>query len=1010
MTGLRFIVCASALTTVLLFNSKANASVWSVPWRAGAEARDVITLGTPSVTLDIAQTRDGYVWLAAMNGLFRYDGDRLAKQALEGDVPAVRKLMPTRRGQLWVAGGGGYLDVDVGTGDPFLVGLREGHGGLFVLEQGQTKRILPADDAPAHWVWSMGELADGRVVAGTENGLWLIDPRDGQSTPVAAPVPAHARHVAALLVQSTAVGEIVWFANAAGVWRWTVAGRQPPELVFAMVGVRDVVFARGGFWIVQDAHLHRVKEGVIVQTIAAAAGEQFRSFLDSEGEPPWVGTTFGLQRLRDGKLNAADETLPKQTVRALMRDREGNVWAACKGSGAALLRVPAVHNLGQREGLPADVVLSLLPQTGAWDAMWAATREGLVHISRGEITARPMPQEAPDWRLRNLAQQSDGTLWAGFDRLGRYKDGRTSVISPDALGGRVRALAVDPKRETLWLGFLEGGAKAFRHGDLLQPEPVPQGLCPGPVNGIVPAQGGEVWFLSPRGVALLPSDATNARCYPIEGLGSTSVTGLVQDGDGTAWITATGSHGLLRLSHDVVTAVPRAAEFPPSSLYAAARDSRGSLWFSSYQGVFNVQAEALDRWTRGEGPVPLVFHVDNEAGMRSADCQTSFGPTLVPWGDGGVMVATALGVAAIKPAHALPRPHIEPVVDVVFVDGVPINAAHVIPPGAQRIEIRYSAPTFVAGAKPRFEQRLDGVDATWRAVGELRSALFAKLPARDYALRIRIVGEPQRSAVVAFKVLAPWYRRPLFLVMVVVAVLALFVLFYRWRINQLAAGFNAITKERTRIARDWHDGLSQVFLGIGYQLEAMRMRLAKGTVTAADPSLLTIIDEAAAMIKGAQQDVKKTLWDLRDGDGDKNRFLALFDELAHTSRKRFNVNVQIKVSGTLPRAGQITEEWPRIAQEAVTNAVRHGKAKNIFVVLAFDGPLATLTIDDDGIGVQPTSGNRGSFGLVGMRERAARCGGTLVVEPAPGGVGTRLQVVVDSNVHGKQRHSGVDRG
>ena len=77
----------------------------------------------------------------------------------------------------------------------------------------------------------------------------------------------------------------------------------------------------------------------------------------------------------------------------------------------------------------------------------------------------------------------------------------------------------------------------------------------------------------------------------------------------------------------------------------------------------------------------------------------------------------------------------------------------------------------------------------------------------------------------------------------------------------------------------------------------------------------------------------------------------------------------------------------RIAQESLTNAVKHGRAKHIFIEVGFAGSALTLRITDDGAGFTaaavPGAGT-GHFGLHGMRERAQRLGGTLVLESAPG--------------------------
>jgi signal transduction histidine kinase len=91
----------------------------------------------------------------------------------------------------------------------------------------------------------------------------------------------------------------------------------------------------------------------------------------------------------------------------------------------------------------------------------------------------------------------------------------------------------------------------------------------------------------------------------------------------------------------------------------------------------------------------------------------------------------------------------------------------------------------------------------------------------------------------------------------------------------------------------------------------------------------------------------------------------------------------------------------RIAQEAVTNAVRHAAPEHITIDLRFEARLLRMTIEDDGCGFsgQPhpqSSGPAGHFGLTGMRERAAEIGGVLTVESAPGeGTVVRLEAPID---------------
>ncbi len=107
------------------------------------------------------------------------------------------------------------------------------------------------------------------------------------------------------------------------------------------------------------------------------------------------------------------------------------------------------------------------------------------------------------------------------------------------------------------------------------------------------------------------------------------------------------------------------------------------------------------------------------------------------------------------------------------------------------------------------------------------------------------------------------------------------------------------------------------------------------------------------------------------------------------------IRVNSKVSGTYrPLAPKTEAELLRIAQEAVTNAVRHAKASHIAIELRFSARALEMMVQDDGCGFdgQPhaqSSGPEGHFGLTGMRERVAEIGGTLEIDSAPGR-GTRV--------------------
>jgi signal transduction histidine kinase len=142
------------------------------------------------------------------------------------------------------------------------------------------------------------------------------------------------------------------------------------------------------------------------------------------------------------------------------------------------------------------------------------------------------------------------------------------------------------------------------------------------------------------------------------------------------------------------------------------------------------------------------------------------------------------------------------------------------------------------------------------------------------------------------------------------------------------------------------------------------------------------------------EETRRAVWDLRDrgvGGGD------LGPALARSVRRlcqAASVPAQVHTVGKarhLPHA--VEDDLFRIGREAVTNALKHARPTRLEVRLAYEAERVTLTVTDDGAGFAPEAVPAEHFGLLGMRERAARIGATLEVRSAPG-EGTTVQVVL----------------
>ncbi len=192
-------------------------------------------------------------------------------------------------------------------------------------------------------------------------------------------------------------------------------------------------------------------------------------------------------------------------------------------------------------------------------------------------------------------------------------------------------------------------------------------------------------------------------------------------------------------------------------------------------------------------------------------------------------------------------------------------------------------------------------------------------------------------------------------------------------------------EERRRLRRDLHDSLGAQLAGLHVQVGTLR-RLIPRDPAAADELVVELREELRAAIA----DIRRLVYDLRPPALDDLGLVATLHQLAERyGSEGGQLRVVVKAPEDLPHLPAAIEVAVyRIAQEALTNVVRHARAKECVVRLAVADD-ASLEVTDDGIGLPDE--HAAGVGLSSMRERAAELGGTCVVEKASED-GTRVLV------------------
>lgn len=198
---------------------------------------------------------------------------------------------------------------------------------------------------------------------------------------------------------------------------------------------------------------------------------------------------------------------------------------------------------------------------------------------------------------------------------------------------------------------------------------------------------------------------------------------------------------------------------------------------------------------------------------------------------------------------------------------------------------------------------------------------------------------------------------------------------------------NAIVAERTRFARDIHDTLAQGFTGIMMQLNAAEQRL-QGDSTEARAH----IEKARELANASLAEARRSVSALRAGALTNGSLLDAIEQIGRMLTSDSGVQLGTKLEGqpyALPE--QCEANLLRIAQEALTNAVRHSGTERIGIRLAYLTGSVVLEVGDSGrgmSGVEPSG-----FGVDGMRERARQIGGDIQIL-SDAGRGTRIVVTV----------------
>lgn len=959
--------------------------------------------GLPQSTVaSIVQTGDGYLWLATLDGLVRYDGVRFRvfDKSNSANLPSNRifNLQVDNEDSIWIMHDTGFLSryrkglfrafsENDGLPDGKILQLgNDGNGGLLV----RTTKGLMGFDGERFTRWTAtGGAPDAKFLPyfSPSGARWelsrqsLTRYKDGIQTTYALPAEFEEK------VQSE-------------------AGLNEMARLF-----ED---RSGTLWLtLMPGHVFKLENGTILRVNA----DEMESAMiieinqDADGNMWFATIRKGACRLNQNGLNCIGSSngLQSNYLRKLFLDREGTFWFGTNNGGLYRLSRQVITPFSTAQGLTAKSLFTVYESKDG--ALWFGSSGAAARLKDGAITNFGTAEKLIYGNVLALLEDSEGRLWIGANEGVQYfKDGKfydfVSQLSPAEPILRVFDIEQD-ERGVLLFGTSEG---VIAHdGQTVRKLTTENGLPSNNVQTILKSRDGGYWLGTDAGLARWNDDRVVAYTEK-DGLAGAQIRTLFEDDEGILWI-GTYDTGLVRLKDGKFTTYNKANGLFSNGAFDILTDDDDNFWMSSNQGVYRVKRSELNELADGRRKFVTSLGFGKSDGMLNSEANGGGSPGALKTKDGRLWFPTQDGAAIVDPGAVKFNPLPPPVV----IESVRINNQSVDPgtairlePGQENLEIDYTGLSFIKSDQMRFRYRIEGLDDEWIEADTRRTASYLHIAPGDYVFRVIAANSDkvwnEQGASIRIIVNPAFYQTWWFIALAFLLTAGLGFVLYRRRISQLErerAAKQAFSRqlivsqeqERKRVAAELHDSLGQSLAMIKNRAEFAVQNASD--LDAAKVQLSQISEQSVDAIN----EVREISYNLRP---------YLLDRLGLTKALKSLLGKTAEMSGLIvvadienvDRLFTPDEEISiyRVVQENLNNILKHADAREINVRIRRDHAALSLEFRDDGCGFV-TDGLRNTekkegFGLLGMAERIRILGGSFTVDSKPS-EGTSVNIKID---------------
>jgi signal transduction histidine kinase/ligand-binding sensor domain-containing protein len=982
------LAATALLISALTVTAGSTNSSWSVHvWQSddGLPNNDVTSL---------AQTPDGYLWLATPGKLARFDGVRFEGFSPKSIVPQfdrkITTLLPTRAG-LWL-------------------GME--HGPVLLLNSGVTQVIT--NGLPDMVVEAMAEDAEGSVwiLAHRAPGAILCRVRDGSIT----------------LIQTAGGSRSLTRDNHGRIWfindgrfgefegtQFHIRTQLPPRAAHLAAASDGSIWICCGPQLFKYDGVHGLKELGTFEPGDTTARPT--ALLEDHSGEIWIGTSdSGLFRSAGDHFESVP--ISHSGILSLLEDRERNIWVGTAGGGLDRIQPRAIELEGVGTGLPFDSVQSLCED--GHGVLWAATQDGLLARRQNGIWKTVATNaEWPGDKVNCVTVDNSGTVWIGTQARKLVSLGDGHFKTWDALNGlvcrNIHSLLTTMTGDVWIAGNNPDTLERLRGGVLRSFELPPEVHV---LRAMAEDAAGNVWVGSAKGTLLrVTGEQVFDESVRISGL-QWSIRSLYASPDGSLWIGYSG-WGLGRLNDGHFSHVIAAQGLYDDQISQVIADNAGWLWLGADSGIFKIRPEEFEDVAAGRTARLHSIHYGKNDGLPSLQANFGATPGALRSHDGRLWIPMRTALAVITPDRSrddreppsvlLTRVVADDQVVAAYGGGVPLRTVADLrkaqiklrfPPDHRRLEFDFTAPGLASPENVDFQYRLDGFDDRWTDAGPQRSVSYSRLPEGKYRFLVRACNADgvwnETGTALAFAVdpflWHTWWFRLIVIVGFTTAVIAIarYLSFRRLRSRlQMVEQQAALDRERARIARDIHDDLGCRLTKIVLLTEVSLRNSEKGN------DAIDRVKQISATAREGMQSLDETVWAINPRNDTLADLVDYMGQFALDFLQAAGIRCHLDLPDhPLERtlSSEVRHSLFLVVKEALNNIVRHSDAREVHLrVTASDGSLQII-VSDNGRGFSEVSPNGCADGLRNMRHRMEELSGQCRIESKPG-TGTTISFV-----------------